>query len=448
MRPTLSKLSCLVGLVVTSGAFAGPTFEEVPDAGSTPGSAQPTGGPSGAPMARIRGELTATADAVDFEDVYVICITDPAAFKATVNATGTEFDTRLSLFTLNGFGLLSNDNDPFSFPTIYSHIQQPATDATGQTIPGPGLYLLAISSKANRPASFGGLIFNDASINGTEISGPDGPGAGQPLAGWTQQDGTVGGKYVIDLEGVKFLDLPCNVECPESAIIDADLGDCSNDGSDVNGGCGMFGEGIQSLGTLSPSGYIAVCGNGGRYAPDSFADVDTFRFHLDAPSYVSASLVMRTPGGEPVPGARLRLTQGDDCDTLVSAFDSPGGECPTDSGPIALPAGDHTVVVGLAPAATAPCPTNYVLWLGVAESPNPLCGLNGIESCGIPHVLPGCADLACCDVVCAIDPTCCDATWGRRVCERRARRLPRRCIRVRRRRRSERLRDERDADRP
>jgi hypothetical protein len=214
-------------------------------------------------MARIRGELTATADAVDFEDVYVICITDPAAFKATVNATGTEFDTRLSLFTLNGFGLLSNDNDPFSFPTIYSHIQQPATDATGQTIPGPGLYLLAISSKANRPASFGGLIFNDASINGTEISGPDGPGAGQPLAGWTQQDGTVGGKYVIDLEGVKFLDLPCNVECPESAIIDADLGDCSNDGSDVNGGCGMFGEGIQSLGTLSPSGYIAVCGNGG-----------------------------------------------------------------------------------------------------------------------------------------------------------------------------------------
>ncbi|MBL9150784.1 MAG: hypothetical protein JNM94_19015 [Phycisphaerae bacterium] len=411
MRHFRSNSLVLAGLVVTSGAIAGPTFEEVPDAGSTPGTAQPTGGPSGAPMARIRGELTATADAVDFEDVYVICITDPAAFKATVNAPGTDFDTRLSLFTLNGFGLLSNDNDPFNFPTTSSHLQQPATDATGQTIPGPGLYLLAISSKANKPGSVGGLIFNDASINGTEISGPDGPGGGQPLAGWTQADGTVGGKYVIDLEGVKFLDLPCNVECPDGALLDADLGDCANDGSDVNGGCGSYGEGVQTIGTLSPTGYVAVCGNGGRYAPGSFADVDTFRFHLNAPSYVSASLVMRTPGGDPVLGATLRLTQGDDCATLVTAWESSGGACSTNSGPVALPAGDHTVIVSVAANAAAPCPTNYILWLGVTESPNPLCGLGGIESCAIPHLLPGCSDLACCDAVCGIDPTCCDSTW-------------------------------------
>jgi hypothetical protein len=125
-------------LTATSVALAGPTFEEVPDAGSTPATAQPT--TTSPALGRIKGELTTTADAADFQDMFLICITDPEGFTAKVDPMGTEFDTRLWLFKLDGKGLLANDNDPVSFPTPFSALQPNATDGSGAALVTPGLY--------------------------------------------------------------------------------------------------------------------------------------------------------------------------------------------------------------------------------------------------------------------------------------------------------------------
>ncbi|MFO0828930.1 MAG: hypothetical protein U0572_12385 [Phycisphaerales bacterium] len=406
--PRLAAL--LAAGVAAAPAWAGPTFEEIPDAGSTPGTSQPVTGPSGG-VGRIKGELNGTADSPDFEDVYLINIVDPIGFSATVDPTGTNFDTQLWLFNVNGFGLLSNDNNPLAFPTIFSRVAPPATDGTGQIVPGPGLYLLAISSKENKPLSGAGPIFNDQSSNGTEVSGPDGVGASQPLQTWSHAPGTVAGQYSINLTGVDFLELPCDVQCPLSATEDADAFQCGLV-PDPNGGCGEPGNPLQNLGTLSPTSYLAACGTTGTVMPNA-RDLDWYRFHLNAPAFVKATLVHNVAEGVPAPNAELFILQGDQCPTQDVVFSATSSDCPLVSEAVPLPAGDHVVIVtvdAFAPAGPL-CPVEYLLWLTAANPPHPGCGNPGAGPCGIPHPTPRCSDLGCCETVCAIDPSCCDSNW-------------------------------------
>jgi hypothetical protein len=100
----------------------------------------------------------------------------------------------------NAFGLLGNDEIPLA-PAGPSRLQPPATDGTGQVIPGPGLYLIAITGFNNDPTSAGGAIFNQALR--TEVSGPDGPGGAQPHTAWTGDGAT--GEYVVHLTGAAFV---------------------------------------------------------------------------------------------------------------------------------------------------------------------------------------------------------------------------------------------------
>ena len=194
--------------MLTSGGLAGPDWTEPPgDAGSTPGSAQNTTGVG--PLRLIAGNLFAvqsrSAEAGgDFEDVYRIRICDPRLFCAR---TSSNFNAQLWLFTDEGFGVLGNDDglegrEPAIFP--------PADDQTQQRIPGPGVYLIAISGFNNDPIGIGplgsgGPIFNQKTP--TERSGPDGPGGQFPLMQWTGPGET--GSYMIRLEGVAFADDDC-----------------------------------------------------------------------------------------------------------------------------------------------------------------------------------------------------------------------------------------------
>jgi hypothetical protein len=50
----------------------------------------------------------------------------------------------------------------------------------------------------------------------------------------------------------------------------------------------------------------------------------------------------------------------------------------------------------------APCPP---------RPPRPVCGGIATGLCCVPHKSPGCSDAACCDLVCAIDPPCCEEAW-------------------------------------
>lgn len=194
--------ACAVG----STAVAGPDWVEGDnDAGSFFFSAQATLG-AGA-LTSISGKLSAFPSlhggGEDFEDIFLITITDPANFSITIsNAT---FNAQLFLFhiTLPGqlLGLLANDDTIFGQTPVLTSM---STDGSGAQLTAPGQYALAIAGAGRFPVSNTGAIFNFASP--TEISGPDGPGGFNPLSDWSGI-GEVG-EYGIELEGVGFYDLP------------------------------------------------------------------------------------------------------------------------------------------------------------------------------------------------------------------------------------------------
>lgn len=214
MKNAASALMTVVILLsAVSSASAGPDWDEVGDAGSTPGTAQIIGG--GGPVKTIRGNLTGAplAGGPDFEDMYQIIIDEPTIFCARtvpLNATldccnqpinpllGTNFNTQLWIFKADGRGLLGNDDQPGNAP--FSALTNTANDGSGAMIVTPGIYYIAVSGgPARDPVSSTGQIFNQATL--TEISGPDGPGGANPIINWI---GTgVSGHYEIVMCGVK-----------------------------------------------------------------------------------------------------------------------------------------------------------------------------------------------------------------------------------------------------
>ncbi len=416
-RPTLvrRRLVALALIAATAWtAFAGPTFEEVPDAGSTPATAQPVTG-SGA-SGKIKGDLTAAADASDFEDMYLICITNPEQFSATVDPVATDFNTQLWLFKLDGKGLLSNDNDAASFPTVFSKLTPNATDGSGASLVTPGLYFLAISTKDSIPVSQAGPIFHDASPNGTEVSGPDGAGGAFPIQTWSHGGVAPGGHYAINVSGVKFFSPPCEINCPAGAAIDSDAFDCSPLGPDVNGGCAEPGNPLQNIGALAAGTYRAACGTTGvefKAGVPVGKDRDAYRFTVTTPGYLVASLVTETPGGPPATNARVTILQGDQCGSQTQVASKSVAACPMTLGPVPVTPGPYVAIVtidGNAPTFPA-CPTKYVLYLDERKTLFPACGDPAALPCDAPHAAPGCDNPLCCDLICSVDPSCCDGAW-------------------------------------
>lgn len=210
-----------VTTVATANPPLGPEWGEGGDAGSTPGSAQITIG-SG-PLGFISGSLGGTINSggiIDFEDMFLINIVDPLAFRATTDEDDfgepgglagafAEFNTQLWLFQPGGlpgeaFGFLGNNNHPGT--GSFQSLLTPIPDDGQPPLVAPGLYYIAITRFNNVPLSAGGEIFNLGLP--TEISGPDGPGGLQAFSGWSGDDGMFNGNYRIALAGVEFADIP------------------------------------------------------------------------------------------------------------------------------------------------------------------------------------------------------------------------------------------------
>ena len=199
----LCTIACVIFVATWPGGsvLAGPDIVEndTGDAGSLPGSAKVVAGMG--PLNSIQGQLEGNPMplGIDFEDMYLVKIADPLKFSATTFNSQTNFNTQLWIFDINGLGVLANDDGPIG---MSSTIDGPANDGTGVAITVPGLYYIAITGFNNDAVdSFGNLIFNQASAR--EISGPDGPGGRNPIAGWTG-NGQVG-NYVILFTGVEFV---------------------------------------------------------------------------------------------------------------------------------------------------------------------------------------------------------------------------------------------------
>jgi len=165
------------------------------DAGDLPATAQlvtlPDQTPCQSPVTRIRGDNGASD-----VDMYVICITDPENFVASTVGT-TTWDTQLWLFRCDGTGVVHNDD------AVNTTVLQSRIDNSTNCITQGGIYLLAIS-RYNRDAvdSQGQRLWNDSPFRSLRCA--DGPGAANPIAGWTGTT-TAGGRYVISLQGAYFV---------------------------------------------------------------------------------------------------------------------------------------------------------------------------------------------------------------------------------------------------
>jgi hypothetical protein len=190
------------------------------DAGSFANDAQATDG-AGA-MQGICGSLSQSGSpAADFEDLYLVRVCDPPAFRASTRVAhggAADFNTQLWLFRREpgtppiARGLLANDDAPGG-GTLRSVLLPDSDDGSGAMLTTPGLYYLGITGHNHDPGSMSGVIFFVPDGSETEISGPDGPGGADPLSTWGGPAGV--GSYIIAVRGVAFafgetVDCNCN----------------------------------------------------------------------------------------------------------------------------------------------------------------------------------------------------------------------------------------------
>lgn len=198
----------LAGMVVgvlsgASGvALAGPDWVEQGDAGATFTSAQRILGVG--EIHSIAGTLSEGLLDPDFEDVYLLRITQPTAFSFDFRLAN--FDCQAWLFNVTQanelFGLLANND--VNGNAAWSLIAGPSTDGTLAQVSQPGVYAIAITGAGRVPVSRTGNIF--AFETSTEVSGPDGEGGINPLQGWAGDGQT--GTYTIMTQGTEFFDVP------------------------------------------------------------------------------------------------------------------------------------------------------------------------------------------------------------------------------------------------
>ncbi len=177
----MKMIVCAAALMISGSAMA-QTWNEIPDAGDLPATAQLTQG---------FGALTLiTGSLLDDVDMYAIIIDDHANFSA-INTAYTGSDTQLFLFDSAGMGVVFNDD----FTGLLAGLD-------GTHVVADGLYYLAIGDYDCDALNPGGLdIWHDGSPYSGQYA-PDGPGAPGPVASWNYGVGS--GDYEITLTGATF----------------------------------------------------------------------------------------------------------------------------------------------------------------------------------------------------------------------------------------------------
>jgi hypothetical protein len=196
LRP-LAPWALAIAALAGAPAYA-VTFAEVGDAGKTLGSVQITSGAPGM-LTAITGGLGSTFDA----DLYLINITNPAAFSASTLAAPNTTDTQLFLFTLAGAPVYANDDAPDGTST--------GSFLTAGSSLGPttaGLYILGVSMGGYSPVNVNAqFLFSQDGLS-TDIKGPSSGLSPTTLGGWDGQGGDLPAAYSIQLTGAAVAAIP------------------------------------------------------------------------------------------------------------------------------------------------------------------------------------------------------------------------------------------------
>ncbi|MET0106126.1 MAG: DVUA0089 family protein [Sedimenticola sp.] len=173
----MKKLACLI-VCMLAGTAQATTVAEIGDAGDLMGSAQVLGAGTTA--------ITGSGGSGDI-DLYSFGWSG-GSFTASTSAS---IDPQLFLFNSSGYGILADDDSAGGLNSLIS-----LTLAAGN-------YFLAINGYNNEATSISGNIFNNGCC-GTEL--PTGPGAGDPLSGWT--GGGSAGTYTISFRSATSAVVP------------------------------------------------------------------------------------------------------------------------------------------------------------------------------------------------------------------------------------------------
>jgi len=227
MQRTTLWLSSMAIAALLAGANA-QTWDETRngggDAGNLPGTAQVVQG-SG-PLRQITGSINVGGDV----DMFAILISDPANFYAHAGTTTeTTFDSKLRLFDSQGRPLWSNDDSPVTTydgrtigsyrsliaggldPGFYRRSDTPNTAGSATwSLPGPGLYYLAIHVWPMKPANAAGNPLWHESYPYNPIYAPYNARANDVVASWTGSSSTTG-SYTIWLGGASFVPEPASM---------------------------------------------------------------------------------------------------------------------------------------------------------------------------------------------------------------------------------------------
>ena len=398
------------GPVHADDGFVGPDFVEDSDSGNTIQTAAKVRG-QGNGVNTVNGGLDGGGGFArggpvgDFQDVYLIYIRDASGFAArTIGPIGdATFDTRLFLFRPDGRGLLAADDAD-------QGNQQTTLKADPSSIPGPGVYALAIVGAPVRPVTEGGLTMFPQPPFGQSV-GPTDAGAILPLVDWAPFTGEVG-TYRIALEGVAFIPEPCGEggDCflpnPEGPGC-ADLSCCSRV-CDLDPFCCGVAWDLQCANIARAT--CVSCGNpaaGSCLEPRPIPycdDADCCRIVCEIdPSCCDAAwdkacVAIATSTCKPDPCNREcpgdfnndRLRDGADLGLLLGGWGEGGCTDLNEDG------NTDGADLGLLLGSLGPCPA---------------CGVPDAGGCLNANATPGCEDANCCGAVCMVDPACCSDAW-------------------------------------
>ncbi len=222
----------------------------------------------------------------------------------------------------------------------------------------------------------------------------------------------------------------CTYSAPPDAMFNADDpvdANCDEHAyGDANGGCGACGQLIQPAGNVGGGTFLQIYGTIGSYAVNTSAgliasrDLDWYSITVTQAGYLDVSMATaKADDTGPIGQSEFTIMRGGDCRSAAAIHSSVSSTCPN-TGRVYLEAGDYLLVFGAPLEANPPpqgpaefqwpCVSKYLVTLGFEAIATGSCtGSSG--PCLSAHGGVGCADAACCDAVCALDPECCAALW-------------------------------------
>jgi len=178
-------------LTLSATTVCAAAWYESGDAGDSIATANITSGSGN--MHQIIGNITMVPDNVD---MYCVSIPFLAGFSANISCSVTT-ERDLWLFDSNGYGISLNDSCNGGMVFI-----------TGAFGSADGQYYLAVSCTEDEALSSSGTIWDPPFASGQRA--PDGPGASDPLIGWSTFNYMAVDPYLITIEGGEF----CNEAVP------------------------------------------------------------------------------------------------------------------------------------------------------------------------------------------------------------------------------------------